>query len=243
MEKQLNKALQLIKDGKNFIALTGAGISTSAGIPDFRGPKGIYTTGTDPEKVFGIDNFKRNPEPFFRFKRKFIQILEGAKPTKMHNFLYYLEKKGKEIVIITQNIDGLHTLAGSKKVIEFHGSIRHSHCLKCKKKISFEELKNKLEKQNIPECSCGGVIKPDIVFFGEPVNGLDEAFKIMLKADTMLIIGTSLSVYPASILPNYFKGNIIIINKGQLANFVLADVFLDMNIEEAADFFFDKLAK
>ena len=238
MERKLNKAFQLIKDGKNFIALTGAGISTAAGIPDFRSKNGIYTTGKYSQNIFDLGNFKKDPLPFWNFARDFIKFLKNAQPTKMHKFLSDLENEmGKKVTIVTQNIDNLHREARSKNIIELHGTMQTSHCLKCDREYKFQEVLELLKRKKIPNCSCGGQIKPDIVFFSEPVNGLEEAFQIVLKADTMLIIGTSLSVYPASILPNYFKGNIIIINKGQLANFVLADVFLDMNIEEVAEYF------
>lgn len=198
-----------ITKADHLTALTGAGISTGAGIPDFRGDKGIYRTGKyEPDKILDINYFVKDPAPFYDFATDFLAMLKNAKPTYAHLFLADLERRGKIDAVITQNIDGLHQRAGSKRVIELHGSFEKGYCMKCGKEIK------ELEKK-IPEaCECGGIIKPDIVFFGEPVKGFYEAKKAVEEADLLLVLGSSLAVAPASILPFYCSGKIIIINKG-----------------------------
>ena len=242
MEKKLNNALKIIKNSKSIVALTGAGISTSAGIPDFRGPKGIYSKNVKPEDLFGYENFLKNPLPFWQFSRNFLTLLKKATPTKMHLFLAKLEETGKNLTIITQNIDGLHQIAGNKNVIEFHGTLQCGYCVNCHEKYTLAQMKKKLEMAKIPRCDkCQGLIKPDIVFFGEPVKGFEESFRKIQEADLMLIIGTTLTIAPASVLPQYFNGTIITINKGSLAYLPDSDIFLDIDIEKAAQFFLDNI--
>ena len=215
MQETLEKLQELIDNSKYIVALTGAGISTSAGIPDFRGEKGIYSLGLyDPYRTFDINYFKEDPSYFFRFAKEFLKIYEGVKPTKGHMFLAELEKKGKLKVVITQNIDGLHQMAGSKNVIELHGSFRYGRCLSCGKGYDFEWMKKTLLETDGLYCNCGGVVKPDVVFFGEPVMGIDEAQRHSVMADLFLVLGSSLTVQPASILPYLTSGKVVIINKG-----------------------------
>lgn len=238
MEKKLDNALQRIKNTKDIVVLTGAGISTSAGIPDFRGPQGIYSKNIKAEELFGLNNFLKNPYPFWEFSKDFLKLLEKAQPTKMHIFLALLEEQDKNITIITQNIDGLHQKAGSQNVIEFHGTLQYGYCVNCHNKYSLEQIEKKLNSNEIPRCdACNGLIKPDIVFFGEAVKGFEESFKAIQKADLMLIIGTTLTIAPASILPQYFSGTIITINKGSLAYLPNSNIFLEMDVEEAAEYF------
>jgi len=194
-------------------ALTGAGISTNAGIPDFRGERGLYASGKyDPDKVFDVGYFVRDPAPFYQFARDFLTLLKKAEPTYAHLFLAELEREGRLQAVITQNIDSLHRRAGSKSVIELHGSFDHSHCMRCGKEYSVEEL-----ERMIPErCGCGGIVKPDIVFFGEPVKRFNEARGAVENSDMLLVLGSSLAVAPASMLPYHCHGRVIIVNRGQV---------------------------
>ncbi len=227
MDKSLTAFVELIKQSESIAVLTGAGISTSAGIPDFRGPKGLYVTRQyDPEKVFDINYFYHDPKPFFAFARDFLTLENKIRPTYAHRFLTHLEKEGKIKGIVTQNIDSLHQIAGSKNVYEMHGSFWQSHCLKCSKEFSFDQMKKKLGEEEIPKCSCGGVIKPDIVFFGENVKYYSESVALAERVDLFLVVGTSCVVYPAASLPHYVRGQIVIVNQSKvslpLANIALA---------------------
>lgn len=225
-----------IKESNYIVALTGAGVSTAAGIPDFRGEKGIYTLGIVPEKVFDIGYFLKDPRPFYEFTRKMLETLEGRGPTKMHRFLAYLEEIGKLRLLITQNIDGLHTLAGSRNVIEIHGSYRRSFCLRCGKEYGFSEMKDMILKETVPYCSCGGLIKPDVVFFGEGVKGFDEAKRHSYISDLFIVVGSSLQVQPASLLPYFSPGKIVIINKGPVAfPSSRVDIHIDEDCEKVAE--------
>ncbi len=215
--KEANICAELIKEANDVYALTGAGISTSAGIPDFRGPQGLYVTKKyDPDTVFDISWFLRDPKPFYDFARDFVQLTKESQPTFTHRFLEKLEADGKLQGIVTQNIDTLHTQAGSKNLIELHGSFWTSHCLSCHREYPFELMKLKVLNEEIPTCDCGGLIKPDVVFFGENVFGIQEALDWARKADLFLVIGTSCVVYPAAMIPSYCPGKIIVVNKGEM---------------------------
>lgn len=218
MYKEIEILKELIKTSNYIVSLTGAGISTNAGIPDFRGPSGIYTTKKyDPDKTFDINYFFIYPEYFYDFARDFLSLLEKVEPTFTHKFLAKLERAQKLKGIITQNIDMLHERAGSKIVLTLHGSIEKSFCLNCGKEYSLNEMKEKLRIQKVPKCNiCDGLIKPDIVFFGENVHYFNEAVDLIRKSDLFLVIGTSLKVYPASMLPQFTNGKIVIINKGEI---------------------------
>ena len=206
----------LIDKSHCIVALTGAGISTAAGIPDFRGEKGIYSLGLyDPYRTFDIEYFKRDPSYFFQFAREFLKAYGDIKPTKGHMFLAQLERIGKVKVVITQNIDGLHQMAGSSNVIELHGSFRKGRCLSCGKEYDLDWMKKNLIERGGLYCECGGVVKPNVVFFGEPVIGMDEAMAYAHSADLFLVLGSSLTVQPASLLPYLTSGKVVIINKGE----------------------------
>ncbi len=205
-----------IRGANHVVALTGAGISTAAGIPDFRGPRGLYVTRQyDPETVFDIDFFHSNPKPFFDFSRDFLGVVQKIRPTFSHFFLARLEEQKKLSAVITQNIDPLHQQAGSRQVICVHGNYSTAHCLRCCNEFTYEEFAAKLAREEVPHCSCGGVIKPDIVFFGEAVYGMDRAQEQTLQADLMLVLGSSLAVYPAAGLPGLAK-RVIVINQGRV---------------------------
>lgn len=227
---------EFIRQAKSIAVLSGAGISTAAGIPDFRGPQGLYVTKRyDPEKVFDIGYFYRDQKPFFEFAKDFLELETKIKPTFTHQFLARLEKEGRLTGIVTQNIDSLHQLAGSKKVLEMHGSFWNSHCLDCGKQFSFEDIKIKIQQDLVPRCDCKGVIKPDIVFFGENVKHLQESYRLAYEADLFLVIGTSCVVYPAASVPQYAEGRIVVVNKGKV-NLDLDNISL--RVEEECDLFF-----
>ena len=232
--------VNLIRRASRIAALTGAGISTTAGIPDFRGPRGLYVTRQyDPEKTFDISYFDHDPSYFFSFARDFVQLVERVQPTLTHRFLAMLERRGKLDAVITQNIDGLHQKAGSKRVVEVHGSVRNGHCRKCGRAYAYEELKAKILKEEIARCdSCGGIVKPDIVFFGEAVQGMGEASNVAGRADLFFVIGSSLTVYPAASLPEYAGGQVVVVNQGPVE--MASSEWLRVN--EAADAFFERVA-
>ncbi|MDR0361794.1 MAG: Sir2 family NAD-dependent protein deacetylase [Planctomycetota bacterium] len=197
-------------------ALTGAGISTAAGIPDFRGPKGLYVTRAhDPEKVFEVAAFDHDPEPFYRFSRDFLALVEAVEPTITHRFLARLEENGTLGGIITQNVDGLHRRAGSRNVLAMHGDYSTAHCRRCGREVSGEKLSEGMATETVPHCAeCGGVLKPDVVFFGENVRCLVEAESLARRSDLMLVLGSSLTVYPAAAIPYYAGGEVVVVNKG-----------------------------
>jgi NAD-dependent deacetylase len=230
----------LIQRARHIVALTGAGVSTTAGIPDFRGPQGLYVTRQyDPEKTFDIGFFDRDPSYFFAFARDFVLLVEQVQPTFTHRFLAMLEKRGKLDAVITQNIDGLHQKSGSKRVIEVHGSVRNGHCRKCSRSYAYEELKTKVLTQEIARCdSCGGIVKPDIVFFGEAVQGMNEASRVAGRADLFFVVGSSLTVYPAASLPEHTGGQVVVVNQGPVD--MASGEWLHVN--EAADAFFVRVA-
>ncbi len=210
----------LIRNSDRIAVLTGAGISTNAGIPDFRGKSGIYASGKyDAEKVFDAKYFYKDPAPFYEFARDFVSLIDIAEPTFTHKFLKYLEESNFNVTIITQNIDMLHERAGSKNVIKLHGSIETSHCIYCGKSYDYIEMKKKIFEEHIPRCAiCNNIIKPDIVFFGEEVHDFDLAERAVSKSDLFIVAGTSLTVYPAAILTQYAKGRKVAIVKGANIN-------------------------
>lgn len=233
------KCAKLIKKAERIGVLTGAGISTNAGIPDFRGPRGLYVTRQyDPEKVFDIHYFRRDAKPFYDFARDFIGLEERIKPTPAHYFLAELENAGKLKGVVTQNIDSLHQRAGSRNVYEMHGSFELSHCLDCKQAFPFTLLKEKLATEVVPSCNCGGVIKPDIVFFGEDVKHFADAVELAEASDLFLVIGTSGVVQPAAQVPAFASGDIVIINKGEV-ELKLYNIALKVNMD--ADKFLEQV--
>jgi NAD-dependent deacetylase len=228
------KLAGLIQNSLRIVALTGAGISTAAGIPDFRGPNGIYVTHQyDPDKTFDIDWFDTDPHYFFEFARDFLTTIDHIHPTRAHAFLAELEQQGLLRSVITQNIDGLHQKAGSRNVIEVHGSFQQGHCRKCGHSYSCDELKHKILTEGVPHCDrCDGVVKPDIVFYGEAVQGMEEAESEARHADLFLAIGTSLSVYPAATLPTFSRGPVVSINRGAMGEFVQGMESIERDINE-----------
>lgn len=211
---KIEKFKQLIKESNNIVFFGGAGVSTESGIPDFRSKDGLYSLKYDypPEQILSHTFFLNNTEEFYKFYKDKMNSLK-FEPNITHLKLARLEKEGKLKAIITQNIDGLHTKAGSKNVLELHGSTLRNYCMKCHKSYKASDVFN---SSSVPKCSCGGLIKPDVVLYEEPLN--EETFaksiEALNKADLLIVAGTSLTVYPAASLINYFYGkNLVLINK------------------------------
>lgn len=207
--------LQEIVDGsERIVFFGGAGVSTESGIPDFRSVDGLYNQKYDypPEQILSHTFFMNKPEEFYRFYRDKMLCLD-AKPNKAHLKLAELEEKGKLTAVITQNIDGLHRAAGSKNVLELHGSVLRNYCQKCGKFYTAEDI---LHSSGVPKCECGGTIKPDVVLYEEGLdnNVMTDAVYQISTCDTLIIAGTSLTVYPAAGMVRYFKGeNLVLINR------------------------------
>lgn len=207
-----------IVQSRSTVAFTGAGISTDAGIPDFRGPGGLYSSGKyDAERVFDIACFRRDPREFYRFSRDLVEILKNLRPTFTHQLLARLEAAGLLEAVITQNIDPLHQQAGSRRVICLHGNYTTSRCLDCARPYGYVELLDRMAQAEVPRCDCGGVIKPDVVFFGENVQGLQEAMALAQSCELMLVLGSSLVVYPAAMVPQIAGGRVVVINRGEVS--------------------------
>lgn len=214
MDDKLTKLQNLINKSNYIVFFGGAGVSTASGIKDFRSKDGLYNMKYKfpPEEILSHHFFINNTKDFYEFYKDKLNCLDKA-PNACHNYLTYLENTGKLKAIITQNIDGLHQKAGSKNVLELHGSIYRNYCLKCNK---FYDAKYIFNSSDIPKCSCGGIIKPDVVLYEEALNDniLNHAIYELSKADLLIIAGTSLTVYPASSLINFYNGkNIVLINK------------------------------
>ena len=215
----------LIRRSRAVVALTGAGISTAAGIPDFRGPQGLYVSRRyDPEKVFEIGWFRREPRFFYEFSRDFVEAAKEIRPTFAHRFLAALEDEGVLAGVVTQNIDILHQLAGSRNVVELHGSYRSATCLACgrtREELTYHWWEKAMATSPSPPVAlcpaCNGVLKPDIVFFGELVGGFEEARRMVARCDLLLVLGSSLQVSPASFLPYETSAPTVVVNRGDVA--------------------------
>ena len=215
---KIDQLVKLIKEAKNMVALTGAGVSTLSGIRDFRGKDGLYKE-MDAEKIFSLDFFLRDPSFYYNNAGTFIYNIDEKEASIVHTTLGELEQKGRLKALITQNIDLLHQKGGSKNVIEIHGSPTIHYCLYCTDvEMSFAEAAAIVRAGNLPECpKCGKVLKPAITFFGEnlPANALVDAMRISERADLMLVLGTTLTVYPAASMPEYTLhggGKLVIVN-------------------------------
>ena len=205
---------QWINESDNIVFFGGAGVSTESGIPDFRSVDGLYHLKYKypPETILGHSFFVRNPEEFYEFYRDKL-IAPWAKPNAAHLKLAQWESEGKLKAVITQNIDGLHQMAGSKEVLELHGSIHRVYCAKCHKKYEESYVNNSV---GTPKCSCGGVIRPDVVLYEEPLDEavMSKAIQYIRNADVLIVGGTSLNVYPAAGLLYYYRGRkLVLINR------------------------------
>jgi|SRR5690554_1144216 len=216
-QEQVKKVRELLKSSRYTVCLTGAGVSTASGIPDFRTPgKGLWSK-VNPIEVTSIQAFRDNPSRFYKFYRPRIEELQRVSPNPAHKALAKLEDAGYLQFLITQNIDNLHQRAGSKHIMEIHGNLNQAICIRCGERISSQELIKRIDenKNGIPYCQCGGVLKPDVVLFGEVLSNIEEAIDEASKAELFLAIGSSLQVSPANLLPEYSmakKGKLVIIN-------------------------------
>lgn len=215
----IERLKEAIKESNKIVIFSGAGLSTNSGIPDFRSADGLYNQETNinirPEEIISHTFFVNNPDYFFNFYFDKMVYLD-AKPNLAHKYFAKLEKEGKVLAVVTQNIDNLHQLAGSKNVIELHGSTERNYCMKCHKYYSLKEVYN--EKHMIPHCSCGGIIKPDVVLYEENLDGdaINRALDAISNADMLIVVGTSLTVYPAAGFVRYFRGkNLVLLNKSE----------------------------
>lgn len=214
MENKIQQLKQLVNESNNIVFFGGAGVSTESGIPDFRSKDGLYNQKYDypPEEILSHTFFIKHTEEFYKFYKDKMNSLK-YEPNITHIKLAQLESKGKLKAIITQNIDGLHQKAGAKNVYELHGSVLRNYCMKCKKFYDAEYVFN---SKGIPTCTCGGIIKPDVVLYEEGLdeNTLEKSIISIINADLLIVAGTSLTVYPASGLINYFRGkNWVLINR------------------------------
>lgn len=231
--QQIEQLRKLIEESENIVFFGGAGVSTESGIPDFRSVDGLYNQQYDypPETILSHSFYRRNPEEFYRFYRAKM-LCPGAKPNAAHLKLAEWEKAGKLKAVITQNIDGLHQAAGSKVVLELHGSVLRNYCERCGKFYDEDYI---LHTQGVPTCDCGGNIKPDVVLYEEGLdeNTLRDAIHYISQADVLIVGGTSLAVYPAAGLLDYYQGNkLVLVNKTPTPRDSIADLIVQGSIGE-----------
>lgn len=234
---EIKQLKEWIDNSNNIVFFGGAGVSTESGIPDFRSVDGLYNQKYDypPETILSHTFYRRKPEEFYRFHKDKMICLD-AKPNAAHYKLAQWEKEGKLKAVITQNIDGLHQMAGSKKVLELHGSVHRNYCENCG---AFYDAKYILDSDGVPKCSkCGGSIKPDVVLYEEGLdnNIISEAVNYIAKADVLIIGGTSLVVYPAAGLIDYYNGNkLVLVNKTPTSRDSMADLVVSGAIGQIFD--------
>ena len=229
MDEKIKLLKDMIDNSSNIVFFGGAGVSTESGVPDFRSVDGLYNQKWDypPERILSHSFFMTKPEEFYRFYREKM-LIEDVKPNKAHLALAKLEEMGKLKAVVTQNIDGLHQMAGSKEVYELHGTVHDNYCMNCGKYFSFKDI---MGMDLVPKCECGGIIKPDVVLYEEGLNSetIQKSVSAIMNADVLIIGGTSLEVYPAAGLVDYYHGNkLVLINKSStsrdnMANLVIND--------------------
>ncbi|MDD4103857.1 MAG: NAD-dependent protein deacylase [Erysipelotrichaceae bacterium] len=225
----------MIDEGNQIVVFTGAGISVASGIPDFRGEKGVFTSTKkdefNPEEVLSHSYFTSHTKEFFDFYRRKM-LYENAKPSLAHKYFAELEKKGKKVVVVTQNIDGLHQAASSSLVYELHGNVHRNYCEKCNRLFGIKYI---LDSKEIPVCDkCGGVIKPDVVLYEEPLNEdiITRTISAIMTCDVLVVVGTSLIVYPAAGFLRYFRGKyLIVINKTETPYDNMCDLVINEDVE------------
>ena len=236
MEDSVKKLKEIVDNSDNIVFFGGAGVSTESDIPDFRSTDGLYnqTYKYPPETILSHSFYVRNTEEFYRFYKDKMLYLD-SKPNKAHLKLAEWEKNGKLKAVITQNIDGLHQAAGSKKVYELHGSVLRNYCTKCGKFFSAQYI---LESDGVPKCECGGIIKPDVVLYEEGLDNevMRNAISAIANADVLIIGGTSLAVYPAAGLIDYYRGNkLVLVNKSTTPMDSRANLLVSGSIGEIFD--------
>lgn len=232
-EERIACLKEYVRESSRIVFFGGAGVSTESGIPDFRSTDGLYHQEWKypPETILSHSFFVRNTEEFYRFYKKKMLCLD-AKPNAAHKKLARLEEEGKLTAVVTQNIDGLHQLAGSKKVYELHGSVHRNYCQKCG---HFYDAEYMLKSEGVPRCECGGLIKPDVVLYEEGLDSrtIQGAVEAISHADLLIIGGTSLAVYPAAGLIDYFTGqHLVVINRAATPRDGNADLLIQANIGE-----------
>lgn len=231
MDGKLEQLKQWIDASGNIVFFGGAGVSTESGIPDFRSVDGLYNQQYDypPETIISHSFFMRCPEEFYRFY-KARMLFPQARPNTAHKALAALEEQGKLKAVITQNIDGLHQAAGSREVLELHGSVHRSYCMRCGKFYSLDDV---IRSQGVPRCECGGMVKPDVVLYEEGLNSriLQKSIDYIRNAEFLIVGGTSLVVYPAAGLIDYYRGSkLVLINKSATARDSQADLIISGTI-------------
>ncbi|MCI8484129.1 MAG: NAD-dependent protein deacylase [Lachnospiraceae bacterium] len=238
-QEKVEMFLEMVQKSDNIVFFGGAGVSTESGIPDFRSVDGLYNQEYDypPEMILSHTFYRQNPEEFYRFYRNKMLCLT-AKPNEAHKKLAELEARGKVKAVITQNIDGLHQLAGSKKVLELHGSVHRNYCESCHQ---FYDAEYMLNSQGVPHCEkCHGGIKPDVVLYEEGLDNqtIQESIYYISQADMLIIGGTSLAVYPAAGLVDYYQGNkLVLVNKTA----TLRDGQADLVLQESIGALFERI--
>lgn len=233
MTDSAKKLKQMIDEASTIVFFGGAGVSTASGIPDFRGTYGLFQQerGISYEEMLSKEHFKEKPEDFYSFYTKGMLYPE-AEPNGAHKAVAELEHRGKLTTVITQNIDGLHTKAGNTNVIELHGTALKNYCTKCGKFYSVEKI---LEAEGkVPYCECGGIIKPDVVLYGENLdsNAIEGAVKYISECDLLIVAGTSLVVYPAAGFVKYARGKMALINRDKTAYDSYADLVINEDLEK-----------
>ena len=234
MENKYEVLQKIINEARQIVVFTGAGISVPSNIPDFRSADGIYNQKTNlqasPEEIISHTFFQQHTEEFYEFYKDKM-CYPKAQPNAAHKYFADLEKKGKNVIVVTQNIDGLHQKAGSKLVYELHGTVHQSFCTKCGRLFGLDYVMN---ADGVPHCDkCGGVVKPDVVLYEEPLDEMviERAISAMMTSDVLIVIGTSLTVYPAAGFIRYFKGKyIILINKDPTAYDNMCDLVFNEDV-------------
>lgn len=238
MDKDVARLKEWIDASDNIVFFGGAGVSTESGIPDFRSVDGLYNQKYKypPERILSRSFFDANPEEYYRFHHDKLR-LRGAQPNAAHRKLAEWEAQGKLKAVVTQNIDGLHQAAGSKNVIELHGSLLRAYCARCRRPWPAETIN---EGEGVPRCACGGVIRPDVVLYEEPLDqeNIEQAVHYIRHAEVLIIGGTSLVVYPAAGLVNYYRGSkLVLVNRDATS----ADAYADLVIHERIGEVFSQL--
>ena len=235
MEAQIRQLQQMIDESRYTVFFVCSGVSTESGIPDFRSADGLYHLHYQypPETIISHSFFMQNPAEFYRFYRDKM-LWPQAEPNPAHRKLAELEAAGRLQAVITQNIDGLHQAAGSREVLELHGSVRRNYCMKCGKRFSMEDV---LQSQGEFRCDCGGLVKPDVVLYEEALDQqiLERSVAHIRRAELLIVAGTSLTVYPAASLLDFLRGKLILINRAKTGREGRADLFIQGDVGQTLD--------